>query len=165
MSESIKGVVMQINDNWAFADARSGLRLTVKCGPVQNRLIVNDWDFYFTKYGEFDGTGMALGTRPSDPKEGDQGRGEPTGYRRVRRCPIHGPLVGVRYCPDCALEGAPWSEMSAMLADDLALAEEMAHDNLKTVALPDERTRAQAALAAVLRSVEELGRVVKGDER
>ena len=36
----------------------------------------------------------------------------------VRRCPLHGPLVGVRYCPECASSGDPWSDAQAFEADE-----------------------------------------------
>jgi len=35
----------------------------------------------------------------------------------VRRCPDHGPLVGVRYCPECASSGRSWTEAQAVEAD------------------------------------------------
>ena len=56
---------MKIENGWQFEDAVSGLRLTVTEGKSQNRLhierigepICGNRDFWFTKDGEFDGTG------------------------------------------------------------------------------------------------------------
>jgi hypothetical protein len=31
----------------------------------------------------------------------------------VRRCPLHGPMPGMRYCPECASCGHPWTEAQA----------------------------------------------------
>uniref|UniRef100_A0A6M3JZL8 Uncharacterized protein n=1 Tax=viral metagenome TaxID=1070528 RepID=A0A6M3JZL8_9ZZZZ len=45
----------------------------------------------------------------------------------VRRCPLHGPLVGVRYCPECASSGRPWSDTQACDAD-LEAAEQQVRD-------------------------------------
>lgn len=36
-----------------------------------------------------------------------------------RQCPFHGPLVGVRYCPECASDGKPWTEDQADAASVL----------------------------------------------
>lgn len=37
----------------------------------------------------------------------------------MRRCPLHGPLVGVRYCPECASSGKPWTEAYAGIVDHI----------------------------------------------
>ncbi len=34
----------------------------------------------------------------------------PTPAETPKACPDHGPLVGVRYCPECASIGQPWPE-------------------------------------------------------
>ncbi len=31
----------------------------------------------------------------------------------VRACSIHGPIPGLRYCPECASSGKPWTEAQA----------------------------------------------------
>lgn len=36
------------------------------------------------------------------------------------RCPTHGPLPGLRYCPECASSGQPWTEAQADAASRLA---------------------------------------------
>ena len=66
---------MKINDGWTIDDQASGLRLEIRIGIKLDTLHVESLtggkkgdatprmnrDFYFTKDGEFDGTGSTVG--------------------------------------------------------------------------------------------------------
>ena len=59
---------MRIDDNWNFKDLVTGLKFSVIVGKKLDRLHIENLeqgktdnrDFWFTKNGEFDGTGSAL---------------------------------------------------------------------------------------------------------
>jgi len=57
---------MIINDNWKIEDAISGLLIEVNAGKNLDKLHIESLDktmnrdFWFTKDGEFDGTGSAI---------------------------------------------------------------------------------------------------------
>lgn len=75
---------MQINDTWEIEDAVSGLRLKIIPGKKQDRLHVESLaagtpefpamnrDFWFTKDGEFDGTGSAVEDMPNASGQNDR---------------------------------------------------------------------------------------------
>lgn len=58
---------MKIKDDWKTEDGVSGLRIEVRKGKVFNNLHIESLDgkmnrdFFFTKDGEFDGTGSCVG--------------------------------------------------------------------------------------------------------
>lgn len=58
---------MHINDGWVYEDMVTGLTLAVTDGKKQDKLRVtgvpgeHPRDFFFTKAGNFDGTGSLLG--------------------------------------------------------------------------------------------------------
>ncbi len=58
---------MKIKDGWQFGDGVSGLDFKVKDGRVLDVLTINGRDFYFTKDGEFDGTGSCVKQKPVGP--------------------------------------------------------------------------------------------------
>ncbi len=41
----------------------------------------------------------------------------------IPACPLHGPITGLRYCPECCSDGKPWTEAQADTAAALALLE------------------------------------------
>lgn len=75
---------MQINDTWEIEDAVSGLRLKIIPGTKQDRLHVESLtggtaaddhpkmnrDFWFTKDGQFDGTGSVVEGMPNPTGQG-----------------------------------------------------------------------------------------------
>ncbi len=58
---------MRIKDGWQFEDAVSDLDFTVKDGKALDVLTINGRDFYFTKDGDFDGTGSCVKRKPVKP--------------------------------------------------------------------------------------------------
>jgi len=62
---------MKIDDNWKIEDTISGLLIEVRPGTKLNKLHIESLDkkmnrdFWFTKDGEFDGTGSAIGSCPT----------------------------------------------------------------------------------------------------
>ena len=65
---------MQISNDWKIEDKISGLRLAVVPGMTLDRLHIEsidgnmDRDFWFTKKGEFDGTGSDITEAPNSRK-------------------------------------------------------------------------------------------------
>jgi len=65
---------MEIKDGWVFEDRVTGLTLAVTDGKVLDHLCVTGVpgayprDFYFTKAGEFDGTGSFLCAASREPE-------------------------------------------------------------------------------------------------
>ena len=65
---------MQIRDGWVFEDKVTGLTLAVIAGKALNRLSItrepggHGRDFFFTKAGEFDGTGSFLCAASREPE-------------------------------------------------------------------------------------------------
>ena len=51
---------MKIKDGWQFGDGVSGLDFRLRDEKALDVLTINGRDFYFTKDGEFDGTGSGV---------------------------------------------------------------------------------------------------------